>query len=297
MCDYQVCTMSGCIATLLEVDKDGSYNWYSLPQLNVELNVINEKVQLCGGYICGNKMKVFGTLTKPETHLTETKCWTRPLSMPPAPSQHDSWSITAQPIAHTNSSLVLHTVQKVMQYIVYFYAPKSPPEDRNGPSYTVIIADKDQQRSCRFSSDISFSRFINCAVVDNDMYIINGDKMAMVKDFNCFLTANHTQTARLSVQYDIIVPHTDSTLFVVQDTLCALGGHDQDYDEPFSNVYQFDHSTQEWNECGSLAVSRYGASVVVLIDINEEEVVLVVGGFKGEKMPCSIIEKLSVIEH
>ena len=295
MCGHHGCIMTGCIAIL--IDKDGSYHWYPLPQLNVKLSKRNEKVQLCGGYVCGKEMKVFGngTLTKPATHLTETKCWTRSLAIPPVPSQYDNWPITTPPVFPTVASLVLQTVQKVMQHIVFFYTPQSPPENEDSPFYTLIISD-DEQRSCTFSSVISFSRFINCAVVDTNMYIMNGDKMAIVKDFDCSLTVNNTQTAGDSMQFNIIAPHTDSTLFVVQDTLCALGGHDQDYDDPFSNVYQFNHSTQEWNECGSLAVSRYGASVVVLTDKNKEEVVLVVGGFKGENMPCSTLEKLSVIE-
>ena len=44
--NHQLCTMSGCIATSLKVDKEGSYNWYSLPQLNVELQVTREKLQV-----------------------------------------------------------------------------------------------------------------------------------------------------------------------------------------------------------------------------------------------------------
>ena len=74
-----------------------------------------------------------------------------------------------------------------------------------------------------------------------------------------------------------------------------MGGCDKDY-EPFSDIYQFDQDIQEWIQCGFSTVSRFGASVVVFTDGNNKEAVFVAGGFKGgDDIPCSIIEKLSVI--
>ena len=93
----------------------------------------------------------------------------------------------------------------------------------------------------------------------------------------------------------IKAPHGNSTLFVVQNTLCAVGGCDEGYDEPFSDIHQFDHSTTRWIECGFSTVSHYGVSAVVFTDKNQKESVFIAGGFKGKDMPCSVIEELSVV--
>ena len=72
-----------------------------------------------------------------------------------------------------------------------------------------------------------------------------------------------------------------------------MGGCDDNY-EPFSDIYQFDQGTQEWNECGVSSVSRYAASVVTFTDRKQKEAVFITGGFKGKDMPCSIIEVLTI---
>ena len=89
------------------------------------------------------------------------------------------------------------------------------------------------------------------------------------------------------------MPHANSTLFTVKDTLCVVGGCDDKY-EPFCEIYQFDQSSRVWNECGVSSVSCYGASVVVFTDRNQKEAVFIAGSFKGKDMPCSIIEVLTV---
>ena len=72
-----------------------------------------------------------------------------------------------------------------------------------------------------------------------------------------------------------------------------MGGCDDNY-EPFSDIYQFDQETREWNECGVCAMARYGASVVTFTDRKDKEAVFIAGGFKEKSVPCSIIELLTV---
>lgn len=297
---HHSCIVSGNVA--VQEGKEVSYSWLPTPDLNLELHVRREKVQLCGGYACGNEMKIFTVLTKPGTFkvLTETQCWSRSLTIPslatslsPPQHLHEEWTPADPTIVPT--SLVLLVVQKCRNHVVYFYCPQSSSEDGDvlSNAYTVIIATENHQQSCRFSSDVNFSKYINCAAVGADIFIVNGNKMAKVEDFESLIAANNTERAS-SIQFNIPVPHTDGTLFVVQDTLCTAGGRDQDYDEPFSNICQFDRSTQDWHLCGSLTSSRYGASAVVLTDETEKEVVFIAGGFKGNDIPCSLVEIFSV---
>lgn len=73
-----------------------------------------------------------------------------------------------------------------------------------------------------------------------------------------------------------------------------MGGCDQD-DEPFSDMYHFDPLNNSRHLCGLSTVSRYGVSVVVFTDKNHCEAIFIAGGFKGDSIPCSVIEKVSVL--
>ena len=64
--------------------------------------------------------------------------------------------------------------------------------------------------------------------------------------------------------------------------------------EPFPDIYQFDHDTMSWLLYGRTTVSRYGAKVVVFKGRNEEESIFIVGGFKQNNYPCSMIERIPV---
>jgi len=158
-----------------------------------------------------------------------------------------------------------------------------------------MVTDEEKQQSCSFLTDsVTFDRYVNCTINGADLFIVSGDKMTKIEKFTHLLFANiFLQIKEYSIKFDLSVPHANSTLFVIRDTLCIVGGCDEDC-EPFSDIYQFDQSTQVWNECGSSTVSCFGASVVVLTDRNEKEAVFIAGGFKGKNMPCSIIEVLSV---
>ena len=67
----QVCTMGGCVATLVEVDNEDGYIWSPMPNLSIDLlkadhewdKLIEGSIQICGGYTCGEEIKVFGIVT------------------------------------------------------------------------------------------------------------------------------------------------------------------------------------------------------------------------------------------
>jgi len=294
----EVCTMRGCVATP-EVDKENGYIWFPMPQLSIQLqrkHNVTGSVKVCGGYTSGERIKVVGVVDIPGRNVYQrsyiTKCWDVSLTMP---SLH--WSETTPTIVlPPNDSLKprneqLVAIQKCKQYLIYFYV--SQPSDKS--KSTLIVTDEEKQQSCSFlTGSVTFDRYVNCVVIGADMFIVSGDKMAKVEKFSHYLlVASTKQATESSITFDLSVPHANSTLFVIQDTLCVVGGCDEDC-EPFSNIYQFDQSTQVWNECGFSTVSRFGASVVVFTDRNKKECIFIAGGFKGKNMPCSIIEVLSV---
>lgn len=159
----------------------------------------------------------------------------------------------------------------------------------------MIVTDEETKQSGVFSTDsLTYDGYISCAIVDADLFVVSGDKMAKVEKFSHLLVTSAEQNTTFSISFDLNVPHANSTLFVIQDILCVLGGCDEDYDEPFSDIFQFDQETHKWNECGVCAMARYGASVVPFTDRNQKEAVIIAGGFKAKNAPCGTIEVLSV---
>jgi len=287
--------INGHVVNVLETDQEDGYIWSYMPQLN------HNDVKLFGGYASGDKIKMFGIVKQTtnindhttkigtkrprreqhsiSTSTTNYKCWTTSLTNPSKSfwSESEFYYTPTDPI-----SIELQAVQCHKHFVIYFYS-----------DCTFLITNEHNQKSCHFSTDsVNFNRYVSCAIIGADMFIVSENKMAKVGNFEKLLV-NH-QNDLHSVSFDIEVIHTDSTLFVVQDALCAVGGHDQFYEDPFSEIYQFIESAQKWDECGSIAVPRFGASVVVFSDKNHRESVFIAGGFKGENRPCSVIEKLSV---
>ena len=294
----QVCTLGGCIATVVEVDGENDYIWSAMPQLSLQKG----SLQLCGGFTCGEEIKMFvsGFMEK-----YSTKCWDTCLTKP-----FSQWSENASPIAVSPQIKIspitcLAAVRKCKQYVIYFYIPKQMRDPFFAVPYsreykfavnTLIVSDEEKNQSCLFSTDsVTFDGPVSCAVVGDDLFIIRGDKMAKVEKFTHLLVASASadQSTMFSISFDLKVPHANGTLFIVQDTLCVVGGCDDNY-EPFSEIYQFDQSAQEWSECGVSAVSRYGASVILFTDSKNKEAVFIAGGFKGKGVPCGIIEMLAV---
>ena len=139
-----------------------------------------------------------------------------------------------------------------------------------------MVIDEEKKQSCLFSTDsVTFDGHVSCAVVGDGLFIVSGDKMAQVEKFTHLLvtSASIDQNATVLISFDLTVPHANSTLFAIQDTLCVVGGSDDKY-EPFSEIYQFDQQTKEWNECGVSSVSHYSASVITFTDKNQKEGVL-----------------------
>ena len=314
----QVCTMSGCVATLTEVDKEDDYIWSAMPLLSIQLFTAEDKftkrkIQVYGGYTCGEEIKMFGAIVETSnrgiytTNDFTAKCWSTSLTKP-----FSKWSENATYIEPATQVKIPHkflaAVQKYQQYVFYFYLPMSFYQSSKMYCWSVgqqrftesvlIVSNEENNQLCLFVTDgsVTFDGHVSSAVVGDDLFILSGDKMSKVEKFTHLVVAsaaNTDQYTKYSISFDLTVPHANSTLFVVQDTLCVVGGCDDNY-EPFSDIYQFDQGTQGWNECGISSVSRYAASVVTFTDRNQKEVVFIAGGFKGKDMPCSLIEMLTI---
>ena len=313
----QMCTMSGCVATLVEVDNEDGYIWSPMPHVTLQLlktedNYIEGSIQICGGYTSREEIKLLGIVTETmgPGYLNgdnyTPKHWTTSLAMP-----FSKWSENATFIAPAANQKVkipskfLAAVQKCKQFVIYFYLTDHfrstlvfGHKGRHPFSESaIIINDEENKQSCLFLTDsVTFDGHVSSAVVGDDLFLLSRDKMAKVEKFTHLLVAsaaNTDQNTKFTISFDLTVPHTNSTLFVIQDTLCVVGGCDDNY-EPFSDIYQFDQGTQEWNECGVSSVSRYAASVVTFTDRKQKEAVFIAGGFKGKDMPCSIIEVLTI---
>ena len=307
--DNQPCTMSGCVATLVEVDKKDGYIWSSMPQLSLPLRKIGKgigTVKLCGGYTCGNEIALFATVNEPKyNHGSDfiTKCWTTTLAKPSLRwTENTPGPLITHPQIGKSESTLLFAVRKCKQYIIYFYLPRQlwfrgkKMFSLQPSSSFIIVTDEQTKRSGVFSTDsLTYDGHISCAIVDADLFVVSGDKMAKVEKFSHLLFASAEQNTTFSISFDLNVPHANSTLFVIRDILCVLGGCDEDYDEPFSGIFQFDQGTHKWNECGVCAMARYGASVVPFTDRNQKEAVIIAGGFKAKNAPCGTIEVLSVV--
>ena len=292
----------GCVTTVVEVDREDDYIWSAMPQLSLQLLKPNSTVslQLCGGYTCGEEIKVFGIVLQDGGLIFKsytTRCWNTCLTRPFSEWSENTSPTALSPQIKTPRINCLAAVRNCKQYVIYFYLPnklRMTNVKEQFSSNTVIVSDKEKNQSCLFSTDsVSFDGPVSCAVVGADLFIVSRNKMAKVEKFAYLLVARADRSTMFSISFDLKVPHANGTLFVVQDTLCVVGGCDDNY-EPFSEIYQFDQSAQEWNECGVSAVSRYGASVVSFTDRKNKEAVFIAGGFKGKDVPCGIIELLAV---
>jgi len=289
--DGDVCVMAGCVATLVEgVDKEDCYIWSPMPPLTLRL-CVNDNVQgcakLCGGYACAEDIKMFGELTKPEyskqmlsskgyyTSKVVPQYWSTSLT---DPSKCGQWSESTPQSSKSN----LLVIQRCQQYIVSFYLYNS-----------FTITDEHNNTSCSFSTGpVHFNRYVKCAIVNNNFIVICAGKMAHIENLSKLLATNKEVT--VIVEFTVDVPHINTSPFVVQDNLFVVGGCDKD-DEPFSDIYQFTADTKDWKLVGLSTVSRYGVTTVVFTDKSNHQAVFIAGGFKGEGIPCSVIEKLSVV--
>ena len=308
----KACTMGGCVTTLVEMDSKDGCIWSIMPYLSVGLLKRENQhrtvtIQICGGYTCGKEIKLFGIISETSAFEMDgytAKCWTTSLEMPFSKWSESSTSIIKPSTEIKIPPIFLAAVQKCQQYVLYFYLPnhsRAAQKTKRGPQShhpfsesVIIVNDEENKRSSLLLTDsVTFDGHVSSAVVGADLFILSGDKMAKVKKFTHLLVASAANTDQNTISFDLTVPHANSTLFVVQDTLCVVGGCDDNY-EPFSDIYQFDQSTQGWNECGVSSVSRYAASVVTFTDRNQKQGVFIAGGFKGKDVPCSIIEVLII---
>jgi len=95
--DDQVCTMSGCVATIGELDRENGYIWSTMPQLSIQLQK-KGSIKVRGGYTCGERINILGIVDIPQAkdskighgankrmgyrHKYTTKCWNTSLATP-----------------------------------------------------------------------------------------------------------------------------------------------------------------------------------------------------------------------
>ena len=153
--------------------------------------------------------------------------------------------------------------------------------------------------SCPFTFTVNLKKHIRdhikCAIIKDDIFIFVGSKMAKIHNVGALLLPSPPDPEhKVELELAMDVPHFNSTPFVIKESLFVVGGCDKDL-EPFSDILRFEPDTQEWKYIGRTTVSRYGASAVVFTDRNNQLALFIAGGFKGEKDPCSVIEKVSVV--
>jgi len=301
----------GCSATFLNgLTKEEPYIWSSIPQLTWNPfgpfsdcygSHYDRRLCIYGGYASGEKIKMFGevhsatnatnvtnatnimvnTLGCP---LSNVQCWTIALTTGPSHCTHWSVDKSRKPAYHLPA---LITIQHCYKYDVYCYT-----------DILFIIDNSDESNTCSFLVD-KLSKHVKCVIIDDTIFIVNGNKMAKIEyvylQFQLSTTTfTSTSTKPInSVDFTINVPRVNSTPFVIKETLFIVGGCDED-SEPFSEIYQFVPERQEWKVVGHSTVSRYGASAVVVTDKNNQQAVFIAGGFKGEGMPCNVIEQIPI---
>ena len=196
---------------------------------------------MCGGYTCREEIKVFGNISIPtfvwgqyQACKYGTKCWTTSLTIPFMHWSKNDPTIALAPQVKIPPKFL--TVQKCKQYVIYFYLPK---QFNKSPSCTglvqkaeqhfseniLVVIDEEKKQSCLFSTDsVTFDGHVSCAVVGDDLFIVHGDKMAQVEKFTYLLVASASidHNTTFSISFDLTVPHANSTLFAIQDTLCIV---------------------------------------------------------------------------
>ena len=291
----------GCSATFVNgLTKEEPYIWSSIPQLTLDSFGPFESYGSCydrtlciyGGYASGEKIKIFGEVHKCNAikmirrgcPLSNVQCWTIALTTGPSHCTHWSEDKSRKPAYHLPA---LITIQHCYKYDVYCYT-----------DILFIIDNSDESNTCSFLVD-KLSKHVKCVIIDDTIFIVNGNKMAKIEyvylQFQLStITFTSTSTKPInSVDFTINVPRVNSTPFVIKETLFIVGGCDED-SEPFSEIYQFVPERQEWKVVGHSTVSRYGASAVVVTDKNNQQAVFIAGGFKGEGMPCNVIEQIPI---
>ena len=309
---YLLCGM-GCVVTMVDgVDVFDKYVWSRLPQLKEKLphgadttNEITKTRRVYGGYAVGAQIRMFCSdmkLPSTEINVGDPKCWTTTLSGPSEGSFLPiDWSedTTLQfGLADEQNLLVM---QHCGPYDVYFYETLLCITGSNGDDGFISV--------CFSPSDNnhSFNEHVKCALLSNDLFIISRNKMAKIENVQSCLSLRTVPTGRalepIPIHFTKITPYMDSTPFVVNNTLFVMGGRDQGF-EAFSEIWEHRPREEKWQYIGRLSVGRYGATVVVFTDKNNDQGVFIVGGFYTErnevginkKAPCSVIERLPVIK-
>jgi len=279
----------GCTATMVDgVNEEDNYVWSSLPQLDLQSSIssddINDFKTVCiyGGYANAEKIQVFGELLG-EGIPSDVRCWSITLTKP---SQCGAWSPeTSHRLISYSEPLV--AIQHCHSYDLYFYRTAVFIVNNNNENMLCL---------CGIAPNHQFNRHVKSVFISDNIFIVNMNKMAKIENVSTLLSDNTDLpiASTHTIEFTVNVPHNHGTPFVIKEVLFILGGCDEDH-EPYSEVHQYLPEVQEWKLIGLSTVSRYGASIVVITDKEKQQGVFVAGGFKGEEMPCTVIEKVSVI--
>lgn len=246
------------------IDDKGNYLWFPIPEISVRSYAYLNDVSICE---CGIEFVSSNTVLT--LNLID-------------PSQQ--WkSKSASQTNKVPSSLVSSSFNMFQKYQVIV------------SERTFTIIDKENE-SCTgqltFDRSEKFDGYEKCIMINNDLYIFIKEKMFVIEKLDQKIIEVEGQN-NLSPDFEIAIPHFNTTPFVVKEVLFVAGGHDN-HCEPFSDIYQFDEYTRSWKQYGHTTVSRYAAEVVVFNDKNEKESVFIVGGFKQRNEPCNVIEYIPV---
>ena len=97
-------------------------------------------------------------------------------------------------------------------------------------------------------------------------------------------------------------PNTDSTLHVVRETLFAFGGRDVNH-QPTSDVFQYNPTSDFWDDAGYMRIARYDVTVVTVSQGDDHTEVLIMGGkgagsgssFSSNVERCIVDQQLQVL--
>jgi len=262
-----VVKMSG-YGVVVTSSEEPSHVWLSLPHLIFP--EARDKLRVVGGYVWQDRLRL---VTKESA--AASRLWEVSLSQPSL-----AWSSLG------NGWTTMVMLHQYKQYIFYFSSESQ-----------LLIENKQNGATRHFTFHMDFTQLTRCCIAHDHLYITNSDKMATV-DLSAILPTSKTEgqttsnaKTLTSQLHFIMLPYSYCTPFVVEDSLFIVGGCDNS-NEPFSDVHQLVPDMGTWRLCGHVSVSRYGTTVVVFRERAGSDSVFIAGGFKGDGVACSVVEKI-----
>lgn len=114
---------------------------------------------------------------------------------------------------------------------------------------------------------------ISFVTVRGYMYISNGIRTYCIDTSKAAESIPVSEITRLPLHL--------FTISIVEDTLLAFGGKDED-NQPSSDVYRYNPHSKVWKPAGYMRNARYGV-IVAPVPQDENTDVIVIGGYLGER--------------